>query len=140
MHGILNIVGWGVMLPIGVIVARYCRIYPFNIGDDTWFYLHVSCQIAGYVIGTTAWGIGLGLGHSSRHYTFRTHRLLGIFIFTFATLQVNSLNLSLSTLGRRSDDMLYFLFFYFLCMYVCMCVYILLVKWSFGFIRFWRSV
>ncbi|KAG2682334.1 hypothetical protein I3760_11G186700 [Carya illinoinensis] len=93
VHGILNIVGWGVMLPIGVIVARYCRIYPFNIGDDTWFYLHVSCQIAGYVIGTTAWGIGLGLGHSSRHYTFRTHRLLGIFIFTFATLQILALRL-----------------------------------------------
>ena len=87
MHGILNILGWGVFLPSGVIIARYFKVHPFP-KDKWWFYLHVFCQSVGYVLGTTGWAIGLWLGHASRHYTFRTHRILAIFIFTFATLQV----------------------------------------------------
>lgn len=86
MHGILNIVGWGVFLPIGVIIARYFKRFPFQM--KFWFFLHVSCQIVGYILGTAGWALGLWLGHASRHYAFRTHRILAIFIFAFTSLQV----------------------------------------------------
>ncbi|KAF3453416.1 hypothetical protein FNV43_RR03856 [Rhamnella rubrinervis] len=90
-HGILNIVGWGILLPIGVIIARYYRKFPFH--SKWWYIFHVSCQCVGYTLGTTGWGIGLWLGHVSKHYTFRTHRTLSIFIFTFTTLQMLAIRL-----------------------------------------------
>lgn len=87
VHGFLNIIGWGTILPVGVIFARYFRKHPFRF-KDWWYYLHISCQITGYAIGTAGWSTGLILGNESHHYTFRIHRLLAIFIFTFTTLQV----------------------------------------------------
>lgn len=87
VHGILNIVGWGTLLPMGVIVARYFRKFPFK--NTYWFLAHIYIQIIGYTLGTIGWAIGLVLGHSSRYYTFRIHRILAIFIFTFTSLQVS---------------------------------------------------
>ena len=87
MHGVLNIVGWGTLLPIGVIVARYFRVYPEK-WKVWWFYLHVGFQSVGYLVGTAGWAIGLWLGNASKYYTFHTHRIFAIFIFTFTTVQV----------------------------------------------------
>ncbi|MCL7038312.1 hypothetical protein MKW94_021734 [Papaver nudicaule] len=84
-HGVLSIVGWGTLLPIGAITARYFREFPVKFWG--WYPLHVSCQISGYLIGTTGWVIGIWLGSSSRYYNFTTHRVFGIIIFTFSTLQ-----------------------------------------------------
>ncbi|EXB63290.1 hypothetical protein L484_012480 [Morus notabilis] len=98
VHGIVNIVGWGTLLPIGVILARYFRSFPVKL--ERWFCLHVGCQIVGYVLGTTGWAIGLWLGRTSKHYNFHTHRLLAIFIFTFTTLQMLALRLR----PKQHDD------------------------------------
>lgn len=86
-HGVLNIVGWGVFLPTGAIAARYLRSYPKKVAR--WGAFHIGCQSAGYILGSIGWGIGLWLGQASEYYTFTTHRILGIMIFTFATIQVN---------------------------------------------------
>lgn len=86
-HGILNTVGWGIFLPTGVIVVRYFRKYPKRW---PWSYVfHVGCQIAGYTLGSIGWATGLWLGQKSKYYTFGTHRILAIIIFTFTTIQVN---------------------------------------------------
>ncbi|MBA0567440.1 hypothetical protein Golob_012177, partial [Gossypium lobatum] len=87
VHGILNIIGWGTLLPIGVIVARYFKQFPIKL-DPCWYYFHYSCQVVGYILGTAGWGLGLFLGHESKYYTFHSHRVLGICIFGFTTLQV----------------------------------------------------
>ncbi|KAK4746354.1 hypothetical protein SAY87_012666 [Trapa incisa] len=92
VHGILNIVGWGTVLPVGVIIARYWRGHS-SCFKDWWYYSHISCQIAGYSIGTAGWTTGLILGHQSRYFTFHIHRLLAIVIFTFTTLQILALRL-----------------------------------------------
>ncbi|XP_028801642.1 cytochrome b561 and DOMON domain-containing protein At5g35735-like [Neltuma alba] len=92
IHGALNIAGWGTFLPIGVIVARYFRVYPYHF-DKWWKYLHVGCQSAGFIIGTCGWAIGLWLGHASKYYSFQTHRIFAIFIFTFTTIQMFALRL-----------------------------------------------
>lgn len=108
VHGILNILGWGTFLPIGVIIARYYRVYPNKFA--WWFHFHVSCQIIGYTLGSIGWIIGLGLGGASKHYSFQTHRLLAIFIFTFTTLQVPTIlrkNLRISSKLRSNYILTY---------------------------------
>ncbi|XVF03813.1 hypothetical protein REPUB_Repub05bG0025300 [Reevesia pubescens] len=87
IHGILNIMGWGTLLPIGVIIVRYFRQFPFKL-ELWWFTFHYSCQVLGYILGSIGWGLGLLLGHESNHYTFHKHRLIGICIFGFTTLQM----------------------------------------------------
>ncbi|KZV56394.1 hypothetical protein F511_00391 [Dorcoceras hygrometricum] len=97
-HGILNIVGWGACLPIGVIAARYFKHFPKRW--SWWFVAHVGCQIAGYSLGLIGWGIGLWLGNNSKYYSFQTHRNIAIIIFVFSTMQMFSLKLK----PKASDD------------------------------------
>ncbi|KAL5126322.1 Cytochrome b561 and DOMON domain-containing protein [Glycine soja] len=87
VHGVLNIIGWGTLLPIGIITARYFRVFPFK-WEPMWFNLHIGCQLTGFLVGITGWAIGLSLGHSSRYYTFHAHRNYGILIFTLSTVQM----------------------------------------------------
>ncbi|KAK4845813.1 hypothetical protein QYF36_009381 [Acer negundo] len=89
IHGILNVVSWGILFPIGVIIARYLR--PFEGMDPAWFYLHISCQLSAYIIGVAGWGTGLKLGSESKGITYTTHRNLGIALFSLCTLQVFAL-------------------------------------------------
>ncbi|KAI3851497.1 hypothetical protein MKW92_008337 [Papaver armeniacum] len=77
-HGVLSIVGWGTLVPIGAITARYFKEFPVKF----------------------CWVIGIYLGSSSRYYDFTTHRDFGIIIFTFSTLQV----LALFVRPKRGDD------------------------------------
>ncbi|KAI3921790.1 hypothetical protein MKX01_005479 [Papaver californicum] len=84
-HGVLSLVGWGTLIPIGTITARYFKEFPVKFWG--WYPLHASCQISGYLIGSAGWVIGIYLGSSSRYYDFTTHRDFGIIIFTL-TLQV----------------------------------------------------
>ncbi|VVB01429.1 unnamed protein product [Arabis nemorensis] len=86
-HGILNAVSWGVLLPMGAMMARYMKVFT----DPTWFYLHIAFQVSGYVIGVAGWATGIKLGNDSPGTSYSTHRSLGIAIFTFATLQVFAL-------------------------------------------------
>ncbi|KAI3860453.1 hypothetical protein MKX03_010891 [Papaver bracteatum] len=97
-HGVLSIVGWGTLVPIGAITARYFKEFPVKFCG--WYPLHVSCQISGYLIGSTGWVIGTYLGSCSRYYDFTTHRDFGIIIFTFSTLQV----LALFVRPKKGDD------------------------------------
>ncbi|KAL1225663.1 Cytochrome and DOMON domain-containing protein [Cardamine amara subsp. amara] len=86
-HGVLNAVSWGVLMPMGAMMARYMKVFA----DPTWFYLHIAFQVSGYVIGVAGWATGIKLGNDSPGTSFSTHRNLGIALFTFATLQVFAL-------------------------------------------------
>lgn len=87
-HGIINTISWGILLPIGVIIARYLR--PFPSADPIWFYIHASLQTAGYILGVTGWALGMKLRTLSAfiHYS---HQNIGISLFVLATLQSFSL-------------------------------------------------
>ncbi|KAL7103425.1 hypothetical protein ACP275_08G178700 [Erythranthe tilingii] len=91
IHGILNIVGWGTLVPVGVIIARYFRRFPKEW--KWWFTFHVSCQTIGYILGLSGWALGIWLGNTSKYYSFTCHRSLGIIIFTFTTIQMVALRL-----------------------------------------------
>ncbi|XP_073117486.1 cytochrome b561 and DOMON domain-containing protein At3g25290-like [Elaeis guineensis] len=89
IHGILNAVSWGILLPTGAIFARYLK--TFQSADPAWFYLHVSCQLIGYIVGVAGWGTGLNLGSKSKGVQHTTHRNIGITLFALGTLQVFAL-------------------------------------------------
>ncbi|KAK8532416.1 hypothetical protein V6N12_053859 [Hibiscus sabdariffa] len=89
IHGILNAVSWGILFPVGAIIARYIR--AFESADPAWFYLHVFCQISAYAIGVAGWGTGLKLGNQSSGITYSSHRNIGITLFVLATVQVFAL-------------------------------------------------
>jgi len=87
-HGVLNVVGWGILLPIGIMFAYLRR---FECADPAWFYLHAFCQTVGYALGVAGWATGLKLGSYSKGVTYNQHRSIGIAIFVFGTLQVFAL-------------------------------------------------
>ncbi|XP_077229942.1 auxin-responsive family protein [Tasmannia lanceolata] len=89
VHGVLNAVSWGTLMPLGAIIARYMRV--FKSADPAWFYLHVACQTSAYIIGVAGWGTGLKLGKDSPGITYHAHRNIGISLFCLATLQVFAL-------------------------------------------------
>ncbi|XP_020237968.1 cytochrome b561 and DOMON domain-containing protein At4g12980 [Cajanus cajan] len=89
IHGILNAVSWGVLFPLGVIIARYLRTFPS--ADPIWFYLHAGCQVSAYAIGVAGWATGLKLGSESVGIQYSNHRNIGITLFCFATLQIFAL-------------------------------------------------
>ncbi|PQQ12148.1 cytochrome b561 and DOMON domain-containing protein [Prunus yedoensis var. nudiflora] len=81
-----EIFGWGTLLPIGAITARYFRKFPFKCSE--WYSVHIKCQSGGYIVGTVGWCSGMFLGNSSKQQSNNTHRVLGMIIFTFATIQM----------------------------------------------------
>lgn len=86
IHGVLNAVSWGILMPIGAIIARYMRV--FKSADPAWFYLHVTCQSSAYIIGVAGWATGIKLGSESSGVQYTAHRAIGIVLFCLGTLQV----------------------------------------------------
>lgn len=82
----LNAVSWGILMPLGAIIARYMRV--FKSADPAWFYLHVACQTSAYIVGVAGWGTGLKLGSESVGIKYSAHRNIGITLFCLGTLQV----------------------------------------------------
>lgn len=89
VHGVLNALSWGTLMPLGAIIARYLKV--FKSADPAWFYLHVTCQTSAYIVGVAGWGTGLKLGSDSVGIKYNAHRTLGIVLFCLGTLQVFAL-------------------------------------------------
>ncbi|GFZ04169.1 auxin-responsive family protein [Actinidia rufa] len=85
IHGVLNTISWGIMMPLGVVIARYVSV--FESADPAWFYLHVTCQTSAYIVGVVGWATGLLLGNKSPGIQHTAHRTIGILLFCLATLQ-----------------------------------------------------
>ncbi|GAA0163385.1 hypothetical protein LIER_39585 [Lithospermum erythrorhizon] len=89
IHGVLNVVSWGMMMPMGAIIARHMKV--FRAANPAWFYLHSSCQSSAYIVGVAGWATGLKLGSGSPGVTYNPHRIIGITLFCLGTLQVFAL-------------------------------------------------
>ncbi|GMJ14539.1 hypothetical protein like AT5G47530 [Hibiscus trionum] len=89
IHGVLNAVSWGMLMPLGAILARYLK--AFKYADPAWFYLHASCQISAYVVGVAGWGTGLKLGSESPGIQYNAHRTIGFILLCLGTSQVLAL-------------------------------------------------
>ncbi|KAF7120086.1 hypothetical protein RHSIM_Rhsim13G0055900 [Rhododendron simsii] len=86
-HGILNMLGWGILLPIGAIVARHCKEW-----DPIWFYSHISIQSLGFILGVAGISCGFVLEHKLKSVGFivnvSRHKGIGIFILILGCLQM----------------------------------------------------
>ncbi|KAH7533453.1 hypothetical protein FEM48_Zijuj04G0132100 [Ziziphus jujuba var. spinosa] len=89
VHGVLSAVSWGVLLPIGAMMARYLKV--FKAADPAWFYLHIACQTSAYAVGVAGWATGLKLGIESSGVQYNLHRNIGIVLFSLGTLQLFAL-------------------------------------------------
>jgi hypothetical protein len=87
VHEALIIIGWGTMLPMGVIIARYFKEFPMTFNE--WYQFNIMLQSIGYILGTIGWGIGISLGNTSRQSTYKTQHILSTIVFTFTTIQVS---------------------------------------------------
>ncbi|KAK9279337.1 hypothetical protein L1049_013016 [Liquidambar formosana] len=81
-HGILGIIGWGLILPLGAIVARY-----FKHKDPLWYYLHTVIQFVGFIIVLANVVLGREL-YERIHANKRAHRGIGIFALVLGILQI----------------------------------------------------
>ncbi|KAL8516503.1 hypothetical protein ACS0TY_014954 [Phlomoides rotata] len=84
-HGLLNMFGWAILLPIGAMVARYMRKW-----DPLWFYSHAAIQTSGFILGLSGVVCGLILDNRIKANVSK-HKALGIIIFTLGCLQILAL-------------------------------------------------
>ncbi|KAK4743431.1 hypothetical protein SAY87_001432 [Trapa incisa] len=87
VHGLLNAVSWGIMMPLGAIFARHLKV--FEGANPAWFYLHITCQGLAYILGIAGWVTGLRLGDEGGETGY--HGAIGAILFIGATLQVFAL-------------------------------------------------
>ncbi|OVA08760.1 Cytochrome b561 [Macleaya cordata] len=81
-HGILNMIGWGILLMIGTMVARYLRHM-----DPLWFYLHACIQVVAFILGVSGVIAGLVLEDLLSAQVDR-HKTIGILVLILGCLQV----------------------------------------------------
>ncbi|GAV65237.1 Cytochrom_B561 domain-containing protein/DUF568 domain-containing protein [Cephalotus follicularis] len=89
IHGVLNAVSWGILLPVGAMLARYLKV--FKSANPAWFYMHVACQTIAYIVGVAGWATGIKLGSESVGIQYNVHRTIGIILFCLGTVQVSAL-------------------------------------------------
>lgn len=89
VHGFLNAVSWGVLLPIGAATARYLR-HVQALGP-AWFYVHAGIQLCAFIIGTIGFATGIRLGELSPGVVYGLHRKLGFAAFSLGALQTLAL-------------------------------------------------
>lgn len=89
VHGVFNAISWGILLPTGIVTARYLR--HFQSLGPTWFYAHAGIQLTGFFLGTVGFAIGIRLGQLSPGKVYGLHRTLGIVAFCLGGLQTLAL-------------------------------------------------
>ncbi len=91
-HARCMVLGWGVLLPLGALVARYFKItrrqrWPHELDNQGWWHAHRAMQWAGVILMTLgvalAWGQGSGIGLPAR-----IHAVLGWAVIALGWMQV----------------------------------------------------
>lgn len=91
VHGVVNIIGWGILVPSGVISARYFKTLTIlikNSQEEKRYSIHVVSQVSGFILGTIGWGLGLYIRSASSSSTMSLHGILGTIIFCLSVIQV----------------------------------------------------
>ncbi|WOL15597.1 cytochrome b561 and DOMON domain-containing protein [Canna indica] len=83
-HALLTIIGWGILLPAGIAMARFMKHY-----DPSWFYLHTSTQGIGFVAGIVGVIAGFKLERDLGEYG--AHKALGVVVLALGCVQVTAI-------------------------------------------------
>ncbi|PRW57965.1 cytochrome b561 and DOMON domain-containing protein [Chlorella sorokiniana] len=88
-HAWLGVIGWGVFVPIGIVVARSFK----DTLPTTWFHLHRALVALGLLLGTISLGTGfhLGGGWTTTSYDQSIHRDLGMACTVLGAAQLSSI-------------------------------------------------
>lgn len=89
VHGVINSISWGVLLPTGAVTARYLR--HIQALGPAWFYAHAGIQLCAFFLGTVGFAIGIRLGELSPGVVYSLHRKLGFSAFCLGALQTLAL-------------------------------------------------
>lgn len=85
LHGITAIVGWGILVLIGIAIARFGKRW-----DPFWYYAHISLQSSGFILGIICVIAGFSL-EDDVGVDVDLHKSLGILILVLGSLQVSAL-------------------------------------------------
>uniref|UniRef100_K4B6N2 Cytochrome b561 domain-containing protein n=1 Tax=Solanum lycopersicum TaxID=4081 RepID=K4B6N2_SOLLC len=89
VHGVINAVSWGMMMPLGVVLARLRYLPLQEYYSALWFNLHIYCQSIAYFLGIAGGGLGFYLGRQSSSVKQHScHRYIGAALLMLATFQV----------------------------------------------------
>jgi len=83
-HSIIMLLSWGLILPLGLLAARYLRSFP----DILWFKIHRPFQYFGTVLGLVGIIIGYSMVGPVGQFNHVAHAVIGTIIMTFSVLQV----------------------------------------------------
>ena len=91
-HGRLMVLGWSVMLPVGMFAARFFKIHrerdwPAVLDRKPWWRTHVWLQCAGIGVMSTGVAVAFVQAHGVS-VAARAHHLLGWTVFGIGWLQV----------------------------------------------------
>ncbi|KAI8001313.1 Cytochrome b561 and DOMON domain-containing protein [Camellia lanceoleosa] len=89
-HGVLNTISWGIMMPIGLLVARYLKAVG-PTADPLWFYLHIVVQLSAYIMGLAGGATGFLLLSKSSGIHHPCHLGIGIILFPWTTSGITAL-------------------------------------------------
>lgn len=91
-HGRGMVLAWGVLIPLGVLVARYFKVmpgqeWPRHLDNPTWWRWHLRLQNAGIVVMLAALGTIL-IGSTGAWPGAAIHRAVGWLVVALGLLQV----------------------------------------------------
>ena len=92
-HARLMVVAWGIMIPIGVVVARYFKItrrqnWPLQLDNQLWWTSHLALQIGGCLLSLVALGFAFGAPSEPGSALGTAHGALGWSIVLLAAAQL----------------------------------------------------
>merc|ERR1711871_1067281 len=83
-HGVCMALAWGIMVPLGIIIARYFKGVP---PSKAWFYRHQGVQMCAVVIAVAGLVCGvMGKGKTDAHFS-TPHSYSGLFAMLVALMQ-----------------------------------------------------
>lgn len=84
-HGTLMMIGWGLLLPCGVLIAKFFKHRP----NGLWFKIHRPLQIFGLIVALTGWIIALTSFNvfGDKGYTNYYHGIMGCTVMSLGLCQ-----------------------------------------------------
>lgn len=123
VHGIVNSIAWVILLPLGILMARYGK---GAIGHKTfWFLFHRACQCVAVIACAVGWSLGSFWVCGSDTYECNSptpHALVGTFITVVALVQPVNAFIRPHVHADHEVGSSFFCSFFLFFLSVCLCL------------------